>query len=75
MWVPFPPLGLLELCQLAVLSPLLPVQDLPCPSLHLFVFFTALWSGLWGFSAALEYALTVPLSVYLQNAKEGSDIV
>ena len=43
----------------AVLSPLLdPFQDLPRPSLHPFVSFTASWSGLWGFPTALKYILT-----------------
>ena len=35
-----------------------PIQDLPRTSLHPFVSFTALWSGLWGFLTALKYALT-----------------
>ena len=35
-----------------------PIQDLPRPSLHPFVSFTAFWSGLLGFSTALKYALT-----------------
>ena len=35
-----------------------PIQDLACPGLHPFASFTASWSGLWGFSTALKYALT-----------------
>ena len=62
VWVPFPVLGLLELCQLACLQYWVlcvwPIQDLPRPSLHPFVSFTASWSGLWGFFTALKYALT-----------------
>ena len=38
-----------------------PIQDLLHPSLHLFVSFTAFWSGLWGFPTALKYASTVSI--------------
>ena len=41
-----------------------PIQDLPCPSLHSFVSFMALWSGLWGILMALKYDLTCSLSVW-----------
>ena len=34
------------------------IQDFPRPRLHPFVSFTASWSGLWGFSTTLNYALT-----------------
>ena len=58
VWVPFPVLGLLELCQLAYLQYWVlcvwPIQDLPRPSLHPFVSFTASWSGLWGFFYGTE---------------------
>ena len=56
VWVLFSLLGLLELCQLAYLQYWVLCLTHPrlAPSQ------SASWSGLWGFSTALKYALTYP---------------
>ena len=68
--VPFPLLGLLELCQLhtcSIESSAWPIQDLPRPSLHPSVSFTASWSGLWRFSTAPKYLWPAPFSVCISG--------